>query len=175
MIPKQASARHFWVFLSKFSFSSVSRKIGKLERKMLENYSQTPHWIRYFVYLSWVSPCWEQMLAIGVQAMCIACNDTSVIVINFRKSNTHAITDTYCTLNFQILPTFRSVHPFGMRSNTQDRYVWQLCGQLEYPTCKIWSYVHTHTNTHTHTHTRTCTVAWSSGMHAHGGNSFLAS
>ena len=28
--------------------------------------------------------------------MCIACNDTSVIVINFRKSKTHAITDTYC-------------------------------------------------------------------------------
>ena len=30
------------------------------------------------------------------QAMCIACNDTSVIVINFQKSKTHAITDTYC-------------------------------------------------------------------------------
>ena len=28
--------------------------------------------------------------------MCIACNDTSVVVINFRKSKTHAITDTYC-------------------------------------------------------------------------------
>ena len=57
---------------------------------MLENYS-TPHGTRYFVYLSWVSPCWEQMLAIGAQAMYIACNDTSVIVINFRKSKTHAI------------------------------------------------------------------------------------
>ena len=39
------------------------------------------------------------MLLIGAQAMCIACNDTSVIVINFRKSKTHAITDTYCTTN----------------------------------------------------------------------------
>ena len=28
--------------------------------------------------------------------MYIACNDTSVIVINFQKSKTHAITDTYC-------------------------------------------------------------------------------
>ena len=52
---------------------------------MLENYS-TPHGIRYFVNL-----------AIGAQAMHIACNDTSVIVISFRKSKTHAITDTYCT------------------------------------------------------------------------------
>ena len=31
--------------------------------------------------------------------MYIACNDTSVIVINFRKSKTHAITDTYCSLS----------------------------------------------------------------------------
>ena len=31
--------------------------------------------------------------------MYIACNDTSVIVINFRKSKTHAKTDTYCTAN----------------------------------------------------------------------------
>ena len=30
--------------------------------------------------------------------MCIACNDTSVIVINFQKSKTHAITDTYYIL-----------------------------------------------------------------------------
>ena len=102
MIAKQASVRHFWVFLStNFLFRRLAkegRKIGELERKMLENYS-TPHGIRYFVYLSWVSPCWEQMLANGpgAQAMCIACNDTSVIVINFRKSKTHAITDTYCT------------------------------------------------------------------------------
>ena len=29
--------------------------------------------------------------------MYIACDDTSVIVINFRKSKTHAITDTHCT------------------------------------------------------------------------------
>ena len=62
---------------------------------MLENYSPH-HLIRYFVYLSWASPRWEQMLVIGAQAMHIACNDTSVIVINFRKSKTHAITDTYC-------------------------------------------------------------------------------
>ena len=68
----------------------------KKKKKMLERYS-TPHGIRYFVYLPWVSPCWEQMLAIGAQANCIACNDTSVIVINFQKSKTHAITDTYCT------------------------------------------------------------------------------
>ena len=38
------------------------------------------------------------MLTIGAQAMYIGCNDTSVIVINFRKSKTHAITDTYCTV-----------------------------------------------------------------------------
>ena len=63
---------------------------------MLEDYS-TPHGKRYFVNLSWVIPCCEQKLGIGAQAMCIACNDTSVIVINFRKSKTHAITDTYCT------------------------------------------------------------------------------
>ena len=30
--------------------------------------------------------------------MYIACNDTSVIVINFRKSKTHAITDMYCSI-----------------------------------------------------------------------------
>ena len=63
---------------------------------MLEDYS-TPHGKRYFVNLSWVIPCCEQKLGIGAQAMCIACNDTSVIVINFRKSKTHAITDTYCS------------------------------------------------------------------------------
>ena len=63
---------------------------------MLEDYS-TPHGKRYFVNLSWVIPCCEQKLGIGAQAMCIACNDTSVIVINFRKSKTHAVTDTYCT------------------------------------------------------------------------------
>ena len=64
---------------------------------MFENYP-TPHGIRSFVCLSWVSPCWDQMLAIGTQAMCIACNDTSVIVIHFQKSKTHAITDTYCIM-----------------------------------------------------------------------------
>ena len=35
--------------------------------------------------------------------MCIACNDTSVIVINFRKSKTHAITDTYCTKSMSLV------------------------------------------------------------------------
>ena len=61
---------------------------------MLENYS-TPHGIRYdFVYLSRVSPCWEQMLTIGAQTVRIACNDTSAKVIIFLKSKTHAITDT---------------------------------------------------------------------------------
>ena len=102
MIAKQASARHFWVFLSTNFFflrlAEEGRKIGELERKMFENCS-TPDGIWYFEYLSWVSPCWEQMLAIGAQAMYIACNDTSVIVINFRKSKTHAITDTYCIVN----------------------------------------------------------------------------
>ena len=29
--------------------------------------------------------------------MYIACNDTSVVVMNFPKSKTHAMTDTYCT------------------------------------------------------------------------------
>ena len=62
---------------------------------MHKNYSAS-HGIRYFVNRSWVSPCCEQILAIGAQAMYIACNDTSVIVINFQKSKTHAITDTYC-------------------------------------------------------------------------------
>ena len=47
---------------------------------MLENYP-TPYGIRYFVNRSWVSPCFEQMLAIRAQAMYIACN--AVIVINF--------------------------------------------------------------------------------------------
>ena len=35
---------------------------------------------------------------IGAQAMYIAYNNTSVLVINFQKSKTHAITDTYCSL-----------------------------------------------------------------------------
>ena len=65
---------------------------------MLEDHF-TPHGKKYFVNLSWVVPCCEQKLGIGAQAMCIACNDTSVIVINFRKSKTHAITDTYCTVD----------------------------------------------------------------------------
>ena len=67
---------------------------------MLEDYS-TPHGKKYFVNLSWVIPCREQKLGIGAQAMCIACYDTSVIVINFRKSKTHAITDTYCTVKMK--------------------------------------------------------------------------
>ena len=99
MIAKQASAWHLWVFLStNFLFRRLpkeGRKIGKLERTMFQDFS-TPHAKRYFVNLSWVIPCCEQKLGIGAQAMCIACNDTSVIVINFRKSKTHAITDTYC-------------------------------------------------------------------------------
>ena len=69
---------------------------------MLEDYS-TPHGKRYFVNLSWVIPCCEQKLGIGAQVMCIACNDTSVIVINFRKSKTHAITDTYCIAKCKLL------------------------------------------------------------------------
>ena len=69
---------------------------------MLENYSTTDTpwnsvFCQSFMGKPGVSPCCEQMLAIGAQAMYIACNDTSVIVINFRKSKTHAITDTYCT------------------------------------------------------------------------------
>ena len=66
---------------------------------MIENYS-TQYGSRYIANRSWESPCYEQMLAIGAQAMYIACNDTSVIVINFRKSKTHAITDTYCTSKY---------------------------------------------------------------------------
>ena len=81
MIAEQAGARHFWVFLSTNILSprlaKEGRKSSELERKMLENYS-TPHGIRYFVYLSWTSPCWEQMLAIGTQAMNIACNGGAV-------------------------------------------------------------------------------------------------
>ena len=102
MIAKQASAWHFWVFLStNFLFRRLAkegRKIGELERKMLEDYS-TPHGKRYFVNLSWVIPCCEQKLGIGAQAMCIACNDISAVMINFRKSKTHAITDTSCILH----------------------------------------------------------------------------
>ena len=86
--------------LYKFSFSSDSqrRKNGRwILEKNARQLLYTP-WKKIFVNLSWVSPCCEQKLGIGAQAMCIACNDTSVIVINFRKSKTHAITDTYCTL-----------------------------------------------------------------------------
>ena len=100
MIAKQASAWHFWVFLStNFLFrwlAKEGRKISELERKMFEDYS-TRHGKRYFVNLSWVILCCEQKFGIRAQAMCIACNDTSVIVINFQKSKTHAITDTHCT------------------------------------------------------------------------------
>ena len=105
-IAKQACAWHFWVFLStNFLFrwlAKEGRKIGESERKMFEDYS-TPHGKRYFVNLSWVIPCCEQKLGIGAQAMCIACNDTSVIVINFRKSKTHAITDTYCIKKIKLI------------------------------------------------------------------------
>ena len=80
---------------------------------MLEDYS-TPHGKKYSVNLSWVIPCCEQKLGIGAQAMCIDCNDTSVVVINFRKSKTHAITDAYCTLkdrggraSFAFLPALK--------------------------------------------------------------------
>ena len=86
-------SQHIFFFLR---LAKEGRKIGELERKTFENYS-TLDGIRYFEYLSWVIPCREQMLAIGAQAMYIACNDTSVIAINFRKSETHATTDTYCT------------------------------------------------------------------------------
>ena len=77
---------------------------------MLEDDS-TPHGKRYFVNLSWVIPCCEQKLGIGAQATCIACNDTSVIVINFRKSKTHAITDTYCTWILRKKMATRLVYP----------------------------------------------------------------
>ena len=78
---------------------------------MLEDYS-TPIGKRYFVKISWVILCREQKLGIGAQAMCIACNDTSVIVINFRKSKTHAITDTYCR---------PKIYPIFLRSEENDR------------------------------------------------------
>ena len=71
-------------------------KIGESRKQLLNSYF-TPMKFWYFVCLSLVSPCWEQTLTIGAQVMHIACSDTSVIVINFRKSKTHAITDTYCT------------------------------------------------------------------------------
>ena len=135
MIAEQASAWHLWVFLStNFLFRRLAkegRKIGKLERKMLEDYS-TPHGKMYFVNLSWVIPCCEQKLGIGAQAMCIACNDTSVIVINFRKSMTHAITDTYCIrfgsgrTGSKILSKFRLAHNRKLRSanrNTIDHTI----------------------------------------------------
>ena len=56
------------------------RKIGKFREKKC---SKTPlhPWNSVFCIFSWVSLCWEQGFAIGVQAMCIACNDTSVMVI----------------------------------------------------------------------------------------------
>ena len=92
---------------------------------MLEDYS-TPHGKRYFVNLSWVSPWCEQKLGIEAQAMCIACNDTSVIVINFRKSKTHAITDTYCIQNWSLWPRFL----FG------DQRPWFVIR---------WHWLHTHT------------------------------
>ena len=103
-IAKQASARHFWVFLSiNFLFRRLAkegRKISEIRQKNARNLLYIDG-TRYFVRLSWINPSSEQRLAIGAQAMYIACNDTSVIVINFRKSKTHAITDTYCSRCYQ--------------------------------------------------------------------------
>ena len=70
---------HSFTLPTNFLFRRLAkegRNIGDSERKMLENYS-TLHGIRYFVNRSWVSPCCQQMLAIGAQAMYIACSDTS--------------------------------------------------------------------------------------------------
>ena len=52
------------------------------------------------------------MLTIGLQALYIACSDTLVIVINFPKSKTHAITDTYCTLLLVLLLFYFSIYLF---------------------------------------------------------------
>ena len=49
-----------------------------------------------YVFHEYAHAAWEQKLVNGAQAMYIACNDTSVIVIHFRKSKTHAIIETYC-------------------------------------------------------------------------------
>ena len=101
-IAKQASAWHFWVFLStNFLFRQLAkegRKIGEIREKNAWKLLYT-HGTRY---LSWINSSWEQRLAIGARAMYIACNDTSVIMINFWKSKTHAITDTYCTGIFAV-------------------------------------------------------------------------
>ena len=103
---KQASARRFWVFLStNFLFRRLAkegRKIGEIRQKNARNLLYI-HGTGYFVRLSWINPSSEQRFAIGAQAMYIACNDTSVIVINFRKSKTHAITDTYCNVSYSML------------------------------------------------------------------------
>ena len=80
--------------------------------------------ICYFVYLLWESPCWERRLAIGAEAVYIACSDTSVIVINFRKSKTHAITDTYCTFFF-------SPPSYKFSSATHFSYFWLETGSSE--------------------------------------------
>ena len=81
----------------KFSSSSVSqegkRSVNLERKKLLENHSAS-YGIRYFVYISYR----EERLVIGSQTMYIACNDTSVILINFRKSKTLAKADTYCIL-----------------------------------------------------------------------------
>ena len=61
---------------------------------MLEKYF-TPMETRHFVHLPWINPSLEQRLAIGEQAMCITYNHTSVMVINFQKSKTHAMAMEY--------------------------------------------------------------------------------
>ena len=68
-----------------------------LERRNPRKLLYTP-WNLVFCIFSWVSPCLEEGLAIGAQSLYIVCNDISVIVITFRKSKTHTITDTYCNL-----------------------------------------------------------------------------
>ena len=104
-IAKQVSARHFWVFHStKFVFRRLAKegkKIGEFREKNARKVLYT-HGTRHFVHLPWINPSLEQRLAIGEQAMCIAYNHTSVVVINFQKSKTHAITDTYCTCTLGI-------------------------------------------------------------------------
>ena len=85
--------------LLKFTFLSVSQRKKKdrwIERDKCSKTTLHPPGIWYFVYFSCESPCLEQGFASGAQAMYIVCSDTSAIVINFPKSKTHAITDTYC-------------------------------------------------------------------------------
>ena len=125
MIAKQASARHFWVFLStNFVFRRLAkegRKIGdfrdKNARKVLYTYGT---W--YFVYLPWIDPSWEQRLPIGAQAMYIAYNDTSVIVINFQKIKDPCYSRYVLYFNFGLTPPPPHVCAFGRHTivNTFD-------------------------------------------------------